>query len=342
MYGGSAKEQMRDAAKAACGDGYYLAGTSLSDDGDITENIAKRNWWIIQIAGDGTLVWQNLIGGSNTDYAYSITDDGVAVGGVYSDNGDVTDSLIGNADGWVMKLDVAPLAVNISASSNSICLYDSITLSASGAQTYLWQPGNFSATSIIVNPTENTTYSLLGTNENGCQGKDSISVAVFPLPAVDIGNDTMVCDNIVFILDAGAGFISYLWSTGETAQQIQVTATNNYWVEVQDSNGCIASDTINVILTSCLGSSLVSAASGIILFPNPASDRLALQLPGNFNSLSKIKIADALGRIIRNEEETSTGNLISIPLGNDFPDGIYLLMIQSQGKSFQKIFEVQH
>jgi len=50
---------------------------------------------------------------------------------------------------------------------------------------------------------------------------------------VDLGDDIETCEESV-TLDAGAGYDSYLWSTGETTQTIEVTETGDYSVEVQN------------------------------------------------------------------------------------------------------------
>jgi len=43
-------------------------------------------------------------------------------------------------------------------------------------------------------------------------------------------------------------FISYLWQDGSIGQTYKTYNTGKYWVEVVDSNGCIGSDTINLII----------------------------------------------------------------------------------------------
>src|SRR5205823_318347 len=53
--------------------------------------------------------------------------------------------------------------VDATASNTSVCLHDSVTLSASGAQDYTWQPGNVSGQSIQVSPDIPTIYTVLGT-----------------------------------------------------------------------------------------------------------------------------------------------------------------------------------
>ncbi len=63
---------------------------------------------------------------------------------------------------------------------------------------------------------------------------------------VDLGNDTTICIDEVLTLDAGTG-TSFLWSTGETTQTIDVDTTGTYWVEVTTTNGCTDFDDIEVL-----------------------------------------------------------------------------------------------
>ena len=79
---------------------------------------------------------------------------------------------------------------------------------------------------------------------------DSIEyeVEIFDNPVVDLGNDTSFCSGSTYLLDAGAGYTTYLWSTNENTQTIQANAAGTYWVDVSTSATCTASDTI--ILTT--------------------------------------------------------------------------------------------
>src|SRR5690606_1569389 len=67
------------------------------------------------------------------------------------------------------------------------------------------------------------------------------------IPPVNLGKDTSVnplCGSL--LLNAGAGYASYHWSTGATSQILNITSPGTYWVEVNDGFGNIYSDTINV------------------------------------------------------------------------------------------------
>jgi len=117
----------------------------------------------------------------------------------------------------------------------AICTGNSTVLTASGATTYSWSTGQTGA-SITVDPTTNTTYTVTGFN-GACSATDSVDVTVYPLPSVSISGTLTYCVGASTTLDAGAGFASYSWSSGETTQTISATA-GNYTVTVTDSNGC--------------------------------------------------------------------------------------------------------
>ncbi|SNT35704.1 gliding motility-associated C-terminal domain-containing protein [Ekhidna lutea] len=58
---------------------------------------------------------------------------------------------------------------------------------------------------------------------------------------VDLGNDTTICVDEILTLDAGTG-TSFVWSTGETTQTIEVDTAGTYWVEVTNAAGCTGFD----------------------------------------------------------------------------------------------------
>lgn len=71
------------------------------------------------------------------------------------------------------------------------------------------------------------------------------------LPSITLGNDITTIDGSA-ILDAGHGFSTYSWSTGEVTQTIQATTSGQYAVTVTDANGCANSDVIDVQLNVAL------------------------------------------------------------------------------------------
>jgi len=126
----------------------------------------------------------------------------------------------------------------ISASNSSICNGESTTLTASGGSSYVWNNGE-NTPAITVSPTSTTTFTVTGTDSNGCTNTASQSITVNALPTVEITGTLTYCAGATTTLTATAGLSSYLWSTGETTESIVVTA-GSYTVTGTDSNGCSA------------------------------------------------------------------------------------------------------
>jgi hypothetical protein len=68
----------------------------------------------------------------------------------------------------------------------SICTGETTQLSASGASTYTWSPATglstTTGTPVDANPTSDQTYTVTGTDSNGCQNTDTVTVTVKPKP----------------------------------------------------------------------------------------------------------------------------------------------------------------
>jgi Secretion system C-terminal sorting domain len=88
--------------------GFVAAGSTLSNDSDVTGNHGDYDYWIIKMDSLGNLEWQKTAGGSSEDIAYSVIqspDSGYLVAGyTLSTDGDVTGNH-GLYDYWVIKLD---------------------------------------------------------------------------------------------------------------------------------------------------------------------------------------------------------------------------------------------
>jgi hypothetical protein len=70
------------------------------------------------------------------------------------------------------------------------------------------------------------------------------NITVYGVPAVDLGLDRTI--NAPTVLDAGAGYVSYLWQDASTNQTFTATQTGKYFVTVIDANGCSGYDEVNL------------------------------------------------------------------------------------------------
>ncbi len=66
------------------------------------------------------------------------------------------------------------------------------------------------------------------------------------LMPVNLGPDIFVCSNAPVTLNAGSGYISYLWDDSSTDSARAVTSTGTYYITVTDINNCSSNDTVNV------------------------------------------------------------------------------------------------
>jgi gliding motility-associated-like protein len=71
---------------------------------------------------------------------------------------------------------------------------------------------------------------------------------IHQLPIFNLGNDSLLfCLGVGTQLDGPSGYISYLWSTGDNLEDIEVLETGTYSLLVTDDQGCLYTDTIFVI-----------------------------------------------------------------------------------------------
>lgn len=107
-YGGTLNDQAYSVKQTNFDGGYIIAGSTLSNNGDVTGNHGMEDFWIIKTDGLGNIQWAKTLGGTTNDYArdvYQTGDLGYAIiGSTESTDGDITTSY-GFTDCWVIKLD---------------------------------------------------------------------------------------------------------------------------------------------------------------------------------------------------------------------------------------------
>ena len=106
---------------------------------------------------------------------------------------------------------------------------------------YLWNTGD-TTQKITVN-TEGK-YWAIGRTIDGCEKKDSIYVILAGKVKPEIGADSAGCAPLSMKLDAGAGFRTYEWNTGDSSQIIQIDKTGEYIITVTDRFWCATRDTM--------------------------------------------------------------------------------------------------
>jgi gliding motility-associated-like protein len=124
----------------------------------------------------------------------------------------------------------------------SLCAGQPITISAGNpGATYLWSTG---ATTETISPDSTGSYSVAA-SFGTCTARDTINITFNPIPVVNLGPDQLLCNGLSVTLDAGNPGAAYLWSTGAMTETISVSATNLYWVVVQNGT-CVGTDSIQI------------------------------------------------------------------------------------------------
>ncbi|MCO6499174.1 MAG: hypothetical protein J5I47_02220, partial [Vicingus serpentipes] len=173
----------------------------------------------------------------------------------------VTD-INGDKDTATADIVVNPLP-NVSADTDAaICIGASTTVTGSGASTYTWDNGvPNGAGPHTVSPATTTTYTVTGTDVNGCVNTDDVTITVNPLPTI-VAPDAAGCKNDPITLSASGG-TTYSWvpldgglinSGANTATpEVQTDqpgavadVIRNYEVTVTDANGCTNTATVQV------------------------------------------------------------------------------------------------
>lgn len=123
------------ALQQAADGGYIISGWSESNiSGDKTENcLGKADYWVLKLDANGSIKWQNTIGGGSADVIHSLkqtVDGGYILGGTSDSNisSDKSENCLGGYDFWVIKLapETVPTA-EAPTSPTSVMIYPNPT-----------------------------------------------------------------------------------------------------------------------------------------------------------------------------------------------------------------------
>lgn len=167
----------------------------------------------------------------------------------------------------------------ITANSSTICVgQQTATLTGNGAVTYTWAPAaTLSAANgspVTATPATSTTYSISGTDGNGCVGSSTATVTVLNLPTLTAPTNATLCPAASTVLTV-SGATNYTWApTGglSASSGSSVTAspatTSIYTITGASNAGCTNTTTVQV---TAVANPTVTATANATICPASAT-----------------------------------------------------------------------
>ena len=189
----------------------------------------------LNASGATTYNWSNGGIGSNVT-VNPTTSTGYTVNGI-STVGGTTCSSTGTT-----MVTVNPLpTVTASSTRTNICRFEFANIIAGGASTYSWSNAS-TASSIAVNPNTNTTYTVIGTDANGCKASASIQIKVYQCVGI---NETAAASNVLqiypnpstgeFNISASQEMhLELVNELGQLVREVNLTKENQYIANIKD------------------------------------------------------------------------------------------------------------
>ncbi len=233
-----------------------------------------------------------LTGGGADDYAWDM---GVTDGeefspevGEYTYTVTGTDTETGCENTAEVEVSVYALPeVVATATDEEICLGESVTLNGEGATTYVWDAEE---DGVEFTPTEtgSTTYTVEGTDDNGCSNDAEIEITVYE--ALEITYTTteevMGSDGEINITVTGGNpAYTFDWDNDGTGdfdddEDLAGLTGGTYTVVVMCDAGCSVSETIDLDSQVGIGE---NSELLISVYPNPTAADFVIELEGNFS-----------------------------------------------------------
>jgi hypothetical protein len=165
---------------------------------------------------------------------------------------------------------VSSLTVAATATPNPLCSGNTATLTASGANSYTWNPGGMTGSTVTVSPGSNTTYTVTGAAPPCPTATAAVTLTVNTTPTITVtaasysacnyappSSSTTVCAGapVTFTATSGGAITSYTWTPGPlTGSVVTMTPTVSTVYTVSgssSSNGCLGTKTVSVTVSTC-------------------------------------------------------------------------------------------
>ncbi|HOU69123.1 MAG TPA: PKD domain-containing protein [Paludibacteraceae bacterium] len=153
----------------------------------------------------------------------------------------------GSASFPIETLDLPDVSIS---GKSEICEGEQVTLTATGANNYKWISDSqyIIGDSRIVKPVNDSTFTVIGYDNNGCSSIVSKQILVKKVPEVFITGEPEVCQGYTTTMTA-KGASTFVWNDGSTTSTVnKVIRGDSVFTVVGSLNGCSALATYNVTM----------------------------------------------------------------------------------------------
>ena len=238
-----------------------------------------------------------------------------------------------------MTVDVLSLPLIEAGNNMTICAGESVTLSGNGGTTYFWSYNVQNG--ISFSPTASNVYYLTGTDINGCEASDSVTVTLVPVPNASFTAEPSIgiAPLNVNFTNASSNASSYNWDFGDGNSSTQVNPTHtyttptNYAIWLVASNG-ICEDSVSQIIE------VLELVKPIISVPNvftPNGDGSNDEWFLSTENISELKviILNRWGNLVATIENPTEFWDGKTENGEDVTDGTYFYEYKAKGMNGQ-------
>lgn len=238
----------------------------------------------------------------------------------------------------VVNVSSAPTPT-INASATAACSGETVTLTASTADSYLWSNN---ATTQAIQVTATGNFTVTTTNSDACDGvgASAPTAVTFTATPTAAGSFT-VNGNVVTFSNSSTGATSYSWDFGDftnssaSAPVHAFAANGSYTVELTAINGnCTDTQSFTVAITVSLEE--LEGVENINVYPNPATESFVVAFDNQNNQAVTIEMIDQMGRTIQSNTIEQSGVQVSEFNTMNVSNGMYSIRISSNGNSLTK------
>lgn len=272
-------------------------------------------------------------------------DNGVTNGASFVFNGTTTYTVTGvDANGCENTAQVTLTGLSLptvnGGADQTVCVGGTATLSASGADSYVWSGGVSDNTAFTVS--SEMSYTVTGFATNGCYDSDIVSIMTHPVPQVSFSVPTQICKQsgaiVLTATPAGGVFSGNNGVSGNMFNPASLSA-NVYlikYVSPADANGCVGEATDFIQVLNCLEVDEMANEGDLVLYPNPSNGEFTVTGADLLN-YKEIRVIDNSGRTVSMLAVDKTEINVNL---DEVSSGIYTLVFTGDNGTVNRKIQV--